>query len=166
MHRDDRTPVRGEREKSARKGLSSGRGTSVCLKERQMQDSAFFYVHNWLRTHARNRLAENPQAGGIYTVRHIGGEKARLTPPQNLLYSRIDRRLAANSGAIEPSVPHPEASGPGRSEVGYEYRIEISRASRESADLDGGLARRSTPGFLFYSPDRFGGPARRGEKAL
>src|SRR5712692_4675117 len=162
MHRDDRTPVRGEREKSARKGRSSRRGISVCLKERQMQDSAFFYVHSWLRTHARNRLAENPQAGGIYTVRHKGGEKARLTPPQNLLYSRIDRRLAGQTGDDWVGAP----GGLGRSEVGYEYRIEISRASRESADLDGGLARRSTPGFLFYGPDRLGGPARRGEKAL
>src|SRR5713226_795371 len=111
VHRDDRTQVRSEREESARKGRSSGRGTSVCLKERQIQDSAFFYVHSWLRTHARNRLAENPQAGGIYTVRHIGGEKARLTPPQNLLYSRIDRRLAGKSGALEPAsrIPKPRA---------------------------------------------------------
>src|SRR5713101_5512800 len=63
-------------------------------------------------------------------------------------------------------VPHPEASGPGRSEVDYEYRIELSRASRKSADLDGGSARRSTPGFLFFGPDRVGGSAGRGAKAL
>ena len=42
-------------------------------------------------------------------------------------------------------------SKPPGSEVGYEFRIENSRASREPVRICAdGLARRSTPGFLLF----------------
>jgi hypothetical protein len=58
-----------------------------------------------------------------------------------------------------------------RGEVGYEYRVENSRASRESVTRrlhsgKDGLTRRSTPGFLFPvrpAPNRFYAPPGAGK---
>jgi len=98
-------------------------------------------------------------------------ERRGLTFPSNLLYFLVARQGAGKSGVISLPVPSLEASGPGRSEVGYEFRIERSRASRIPTCRE---ARRSTPGFLFSDRDSQGSASRAswdappgaGEKAL
>ena len=102
-------------------------------------------------------------AGDLH-IGHKNCEEPGLTWARKLLYSWIARGQAGKSGVINLSsrVPNRKLRDPrlGRSEVGYGYRIESSRASRESAHSCGGLTRRSMPGFLFSAPIRSGGLRR------